>query len=175
MASCAPIALEDFCWRNLVEHVLLNPFLWRGLAIVVYYSSYYCYNICFLRRLVTREFIFLPWALINFLKLHISVICLYLSLSELFRFAWISSSSFWERSEVITSPYVELCGAASLNRPRSTYVLLCRHVTHSTLFKIPFTRLLLKLPKRETVALINHDVLHHLLVRVLVLLLLNSL
>ena len=175
MAGCASVALEDFCWGHLVKHVLLHTFLRRWLVIVVYYSTYYCYSICLLERLMAWEFIILPRTLFNFLKLHISVICFHLRLSELFGSSWISSPSFWERSKVIASPNVKLCGASPLNRSRSTYVLLCGHVAHSTLFKIPFTCLFLELPQWETIALIHHNVLHHLLVEVLIFLLLNSL
>ena len=50
-----------------------------------------------------------------------------------------------------------------------------RHIAEPTLLKLLFTGLLFELSERETIALVNHYVLHHLLIRVFVFLFLDRL
>lgn len=169
------VAFQHLSRGWLVEHVFLNSLVWWNLAFIVYHSPYYGYNLLFFDWLMTWELIFLPWALIDFLELHISIF--YIDYRLFHKWAGVTgvSPSLGERPEVSATHHVELGRASPLHRARSTNILVCGHVAHPTLLKLPFARLLLKLTEREAVAFIYHDVLHHLLVWVFIFLLLNSL
>jgi hypothetical protein len=170
------VPFEDLSRRHLVKHILLNALGRRWLlTIIVNYAAYSCcYNLSLLKGLMAREFIFLARTLVDFLKLHISVNWFYRSL-WLIELSWVACfcSPLWEWPELRASHHIELGGAAPLDWSWCTHWVLsltiCRHVAHPAILVVVFlTHLLLELPQTETITLIYHYMLHHLLIWVFV-------